>query len=43
LKQCDTTLTGWIEGGIMANADSPSTHFNGPTTFPDDDRGQLNQ
>lgn len=43
LKQCDTTLTGWVEGGIMANADSPSTHFNGPTTFPDDDRGQLNQ
>jgi Putative beta-barrel porin-2, OmpL-like. bbp2 len=43
LQQCDTTMTGWIEGGIMGNADGPSTHFNGPVTFPDDDRGQLNQ
>jgi Putative beta-barrel porin-2, OmpL-like. bbp2 len=43
LKQCDTTFTGWIEGGIMGNADGPSTHFNGPVTFPDSDRGQLNQ
>jgi hypothetical protein len=43
LKQCDTTLTGWIDGGIMGNADSPSNHFNGPVTFPDRDNGQLNQ
>ena len=43
LKRCDTTFTGWIEGGIMGNAGGPSTHFNGPVTFADDDRGQLNQ
>ena len=43
LKDCDTTLTGWIDGGIMGNSDAPSNHFNGPVTFPDDDRGQLNQ
>ncbi|HEY2827805.1 MAG TPA: porin [Pirellulales bacterium] len=43
LKEHDTTVTGWVDGGIMGNAASPSTHFNGPVTFPDDDRGQLNQ
>jgi hypothetical protein len=43
LKEHCTTLTGWVDGGIMGNAQSPSTHFNGPVTFPDDDRGQFNQ
>jgi hypothetical protein len=43
LKEHCTTVTGWVDGGIMGNAQSPSTHFNGPVTFPDDDRGQFNQ
>ncbi len=43
LKEHDTTVTGWVDGGIMGNADGPSTHFNGPVTFPDQDRGQANQ
>ena len=37
------TLDGWINGGIMANADSPATHFNGPVGYPDKDNGQFNQ
>lgn len=43
LKEHDTTLTGWIDGGIMGNNQAPATHFNGPVTFPDVDNGQLNQ
>ena len=43
LKEHDTTLTGWIDGGIMANSFNPATHFNGPVTFSDMDRGQVNQ
>ncbi len=43
LKEHDTTLTGWIDGGIMGNTFSPATHFNGPVTFTDRDEGQLNQ
>ena len=37
------TLDGWLNGGIMGNADSPSTGFNGPVTFTDVDKGQFNQ
>jgi hypothetical protein len=43
LKEKDTTLTGWISGGVMGNSESPASRFNGPTTFPDQDSGQLNQ
>ena len=43
LKCNDTTLTGWVSGGIMGNDDNPSSHFNGPMTFPDRDDGQFNQ
>jgi hypothetical protein len=43
LKEHDTTLTGWIDGGIMGNTFSPTNHFNGPVTFTDRDDGQLNQ
>jgi hypothetical protein len=43
LKEHCSTLTGWIDGGIMGNSDSPATHFNGPVTFADRDDGQLNQ
>ncbi len=43
LKEHDTTLTGWIDGGIMANSFNPATHFNGPVTFTDMDNGQVNQ
>ena len=43
LKEHDTTLTGWIDGGIMANSFNPATRFNGPVTFTDMDNGQVNQ
>ena len=43
LKEHDTTLTGWIDGGFMGNPQNPTTHFNGPVTFTDQDQGQLNQ
>jgi len=43
LKEKDSTLTGWVSGGIMGNSESPATHFNGPVTFADQDEGQLNQ
>jgi len=43
LKEHQTSLTGWIDGGIMGNSLAPATHFNGPVTFPDVDNGQLNQ
>jgi hypothetical protein len=43
LKEHETTLTGWVSGGIMGNSDSPPSKFNGPVTFADRDEGQLNQ
>lgn len=44
LKEHCSTLTGWISGGIMGNSDSPPNgEWNGPTTFPDQAEGQLNQ
>lgn len=43
LKEHDLSITGWLNGGIMGNADGPSNHFNGPVTFADDTRGQFNQ
>jgi hypothetical protein len=43
LKEHDTTLTGWIDGGIMGNSFDPTNHFNGPVTYTDRDDGQLNQ
>jgi hypothetical protein len=36
-------LTGWINGGGTANADSPASRFNGPMTFNDRDEVQLNK
>lgn len=43
LQKSNTTLTGWVDGGIMGNSRAPATHFNGPVTFPDRDNAQLNQ
>jgi hypothetical protein len=43
LKQDSATCTGWVSGGIMGNSESPASRFNGPTTFADQDEGQLNQ
>jgi hypothetical protein len=43
LQNSNTTLTGWVDAGIMGNSAGPGTHFNGPVTFPDRDNGQLNQ
>ncbi len=43
MKEHDTTLTGWIDGGFMGNPQNPTNHFNGPVTFTDRDDGQLNQ
>src|SRR5262249_16418786 len=43
LKEHDTTLTGWINGGIVANSLGPATHFNGPVAYTDMDNGQVNQ
>lgn len=35
---------GWVNGGIMGNADSPPSRFNGPVTFYDrNGEGQLSQ
>ncbi len=43
LKEHDTTLTGWLDGGFEGNTDNPASHYNGPVTFPDRDDGQFNQ
>lgn len=35
---------GWVNGGIMGNAQDPASRFNGPVTFYDrDGEGQLSQ
>lgn len=34
------TMRGWINAGIMGNADTPASNFNGPVTFYDRD-GEL--
>ena len=36
-------FSGWLQAGILANADSPGSGFNGPYNQVDDRRGQLNQ
>src|SRR5688572_12263264 len=41
-KECGTNVYGYVNAGIMWNADSPVDNFNGPTTFPDRDYGQFN-
>ena len=43
LQGMGITVDGWLNGGIMGNADSPATHFNGPVGYPDMDNGQFNQ
>ncbi len=43
MQQNDVALYGWLDGGIMGNGLAPTSHFNGPVTFPDRDDGQLNQ
>jgi hypothetical protein len=44
LKCYNTTLTGWVDGGIMGNSRDTADRFNGPLTFPDrNGEGQLNQ
>jgi hypothetical protein len=40
---CGWNVYGWVNGGIMANTDSPADNYNGPVTFADRDWGQLNQ
>jgi len=37
------TFHAWLDAGIMANTDGPSSGFNGPVVFPDQDHGQVNQ
>ncbi|HXE16749.1 MAG TPA: outer membrane beta-barrel protein [Stellaceae bacterium] len=43
LRNNGVTVQGWIDGGIMANPDSPHGGFNGPVGYTDRDYGQLNQ
>jgi hypothetical protein len=43
LKEHESTLTGWVSGGIMGNTENPASRFNGPVTFDDRDDGELNQ
>jgi Putative beta-barrel porin-2, OmpL-like. bbp2 len=43
LKTHGITFDGWLNGGIIGNADSPATGFNGPVGFADKDNGQFNQ
>lgn len=40
---CGWNLTGWIAAGATANADNPASGFNGPVTFNDRNRFQVNQ
>lgn len=40
---CGWNLTGFINASAVANADSPGSHFNGPVSFTDRDRIQMNQ
>ncbi len=42
-KECGVNIYGWAAGGIMGNSQSPASDFNGPTTFPDQRTGQINQ
>ncbi len=37
------TLTGWLDVGATANADSPASRFNGPLAFNDQNEFQVNQ
>ncbi len=34
---------GWLDAGILGNAASPSSHFNGPYNSQEVDNGQFNQ
>jgi hypothetical protein len=43
LRCNNISIRGWVNGGIMGNADDPASRFNGPTTFTDRDDGQFNQ
>ncbi len=42
-KECGWNIYGHVAGGIMASTNNSSDGFNGPVTFADQDRGQLNQ
>lgn len=43
LQNNQASITGWANGGVMANATNPPSHFNGPVTFPDRNQAQFNQ
>ena len=40
---CGIRVGGWISGGYTANADDPTSKYNGPVTFNDRTDGQVNQ
>jgi hypothetical protein len=43
-NDCGSSIRGWVNGGIMGNADSPSSGFNGPYNAIDrSNEGTLNQ
>lgn len=41
--ECGWNFHGWINGGFMLNSRDNNSNFNGVTTFPDRDEGQINQ